>query len=855
MAAKKALNGFVEDDFVLTISDDDLDVPDFDEVDEEPAALEVQHGTKRKRGAEPANVKDDKTAKKQKGAKSAKKKKGGAMKEPTPVSEDEDDEDDTTAQGQNDGAIDPDFEFANGAFDGEVTAGFEGWEMAGAGKGSTGIQAPAIGIDEIIARRRQKEHEGKVDDGDDNGAVEGSDSEEDGADGVVSEEEEVEDDELLAEDGFGMGADMEDEEEDEDADAESGDEEDISEEANGVDGDSDDDSVAAPVAHPDDDLGYDNLSDGGDEPINAAEAAKQAAFYAPEEPAEALDASATVSFQSMSLSRPILKGLAAVGFTSPTPIQTKAIPVGLLGKDLVGGAVTGSGKTAAFVIPILERLLYRPKKIPTTRVAILMPTRELAAQCFSVATKLASFTDITFALIVGGLSLREQEQTLKKRPDVVIATPGRFIDHMRNSPSFVIENLEILVLDEADRMLEDGFADELNEILTSIPRSRQTMLFSATMTENVDNLVRVGLNRPVRLMVDAKKQTVQGLVQEFIKMKGAKEEIDEERRLAYLLHLCSTTYTAKTIVFFPKKTQAHSVKVLFSLKGIKAAELHGSMSQEQRLNAITLFRDGKCTHLLATDLASRGLDIPRVETVINFTVPTTTTTYLHRVGRTARAGRVGVACTLFSSAKGKASTKQKGGGGSANSERTLMRPILRIAKGQSADIRTRTLPPSVVNDLTDHIRSLAPEIEAILAEEKEERLLQQTERDVAKGENLVRYEEEIASRPKRTWFQGEKDKVVASERGKAERLGLQKPDAAAAAKGARKKLSGKDKKKREDREERVEGKVWKKGQAERAGKGVLEKFPQKKPKGAGKPKGGKPMKGGKGGGGKSKGRR
>jgi len=367
------------------------------------------------------------------------------------------------------------------------------------------------------------------------------------------------------------------------------------------------------------------------------------------------------------------------------------------------------------------------------------------------------------------------------------------------------------------------------------------------MTENVDNLVRVGLNRPVRLMVDAKKQTVVGLVQEFIKMKGAKEEIDEERRLAYLLHLCSTTYTSKTIVFFPKKTQAHSVKVLFSLKGIKAAELHGSMSQEQRLNAITLFRDGKCTHLLATDLASRGLDIPRVETVINFTVPTTTTIYLHRVGRTARAGRVGVACTLFSSAKGKASNKQKGKGGSASSERTLMRPILRIAKGQSADIRTRTLPPTVMNDLTEEIRALQPEIEAILDEEKEERLLQQSERDVAKGENLVRYEQEIASRPRRTWFQGENDKAVASEKGKAERLGLQKPDPAAA-KGPRKKLSEKKKKAMEDREERVEGKVWKKGQAERAGKGVLEKFPMKKPKGVGKPKGAKPM-GGKGGGG------
>jgi len=864
MIGKLLQDKFVDDDFVLTISDDDLDIPDLDELDDEPAITsEPTQGTKRKRGVEPAKPQEVAGAKKQKKAKAGKKKATKA-KEPSPTSDVEDEEEEDSAagvRGEDDGAIDPDFEFANGAFDGEVTAGFEGWEAGVAKGGSIGIQAPAVGIDEIIARRRQREEEEKGE-AKDEGASEVDSGDDFSDDALLNDDADEDNDELLAEDGFGMGAvaeDEDDEEEQEPEDSDDGDSEDGEPKANGSEADSDDESVAAPVAHPDDDLGYDNLSDGGDEPLNAAEVAKQAAFYAPEEPAEAQDA-ASASFQSMSLSRPILKGLAAVGFTSPTPIQTKAIPVGLLGKDLVGGAVTGSGKTAAFVIPILERLLYRPKKIPTTRVAILMPTRELAAQCFSVATKLASFTDITFALIVGGLSLREQEQTLKKRPDVVIATPGRFIDHMRNSPSFVVENLEILVLDEADRMLEDGFADELNEILTSIPKSRQTMLFSATMTENVDNLVRVGLNRPVRLMVDAKKQTVEGLVQEFIKMKGAKEEIDEERRLAYLLHLCSTTYTSKTIVFFPKKTQAHSVKVLFSLKGIKAAELHGSMSQEQRLNAITQFRDGKCTHLLATDLASRGLDIPRVETVINFTVPTTTTTYLHRVGRTARAGRAGVSCTLFSSAKGKASSTSKKGGGSASSERTLMRPILRIAKGQAAEIRTRTLPPAVVNDLTEHVRALAPEIDAILAEEKEERLLQQTERDVAKGENLVRYEQEIASRPRRTWFQDEKDKAVASERGKGERLGLRKEDPAAGAKGLqkKKKLSGKDKKRMEDREERVEGtaRVWKKGQAERAGKGVLEKFPQKKQRdGGAKPRGGGKPTGGRGGGGKGKGGR
>lgn len=249
----------------------------------------------------------------------------------------------------------------------------------------------------------------------------------------------------------------------------------------------------------------------------------------------------------------------------------------LLGKDIVGSAVTGSGKTGAFIVPILERLLFRPRKTPTSRVTILMPTRELAVQCYNVAIKLATFTDVTFCQLVGGFSLREQENILKKRPDVIIATPGRFIDHMRNSPSFTVDTLEILVLDEADRMLEDGFADELNEILTTIPKSRQTMLFSATMTNNVDKLIRVGMQRPVRLMVDAKKRTVTTLTQEFVRLRPGRED----KRLGCLLHLCKEIYTSRVIIFFRQKKEAHRVRIIFSLLGLKAAELHGSMSQEQ----------------------------------------------------------------------------------------------------------------------------------------------------------------------------------------------------------------------------------------------------------------------------------
>jgi len=564
--ALNAMAPFLDDDFVFTISDND-DIPDrdddadadTDDAASPPPAVLAGKGKKRKRDEGVADAK----AEKKKSKKARREQKNGKRaKEPLKG----DGEESAEEVGEDDGAMASDFEFQVGDIDTGVLEDFDGWGLGQKeqeeqrGKGGS----KAVDVDEIIERRR-KAREGK-----------GGEDEED-EEGDFTGFSDEEDDELLAEDGFGMGVvDSEDEEEDGVEDSKDKASESDGDSDGDGEKDSDDESVAAPVPHPLDEAS-DASSDDGEDP---EEAKRRAEFFAPE---ENLDSSkdpstkTTGSFQGMSLSRPILKGLASVGFTEPTPIQRKTIPVALLGKDVVGGAVTGSGKTAAFVIPILERLLYRPKKVPTTRVAILMPTRELAVQCFNVAKKLASFTDITFAQLVGGFSLREQEAVLKTRPDVVIATPGRFIDHMRNSASFAVDTLEILVLDEADRMLEDGFADELNEILNTIPKSRQTMLFSATMTDTVDKLIRVGLNRPVRLMVDAKKKTVQGLVQEFVRLRPGRED----KRLAYLMYLCEKVYTDRVIIFFRQKKEAHRVRVVFGICGLKAAELHGSMSQEQ----------------------------------------------------------------------------------------------------------------------------------------------------------------------------------------------------------------------------------------------------------------------------------
>ncbi|PQE16032.1 hypothetical protein CJF32_00004932 [Rutstroemia sp. NJR-2017a WRK4] len=803
MAPKTKKN---DDDFVLTISDNEDEIG-ADYVTEEVIA-DSNPSKKRKRND------NSSTATSKKSKKSNKKVEEEAIDEDGGIwgSKDEDD-----------GAMDSDFEFALEA-DGKTGTGleeFEGWGFDSAKKGlngGSGGDKKAVDIDEIIARRREKrkqgaEKQGDVEQEDKNGAS--SDDKDDEHD--QSEELALEDegDEFMAEDGFGMGAGSEPESGDEE-DSEAADDEEPADD----DDDSDNDSVASPAPHPDDvasEEGSDAEEDADEDP---EEAARREAFFAPEEkPAKGAKSTLSTTFQSMSLSRPILRGLGTVGFTQPTPIQSKTIPVALLGKDVVGGAVTGSGKTAAFIVPILERLLYRPKKVPTSRVAILMPTRELAIQCHAVATKLASHTDIKFCLAVGGLSLKVQEAELRLRPDVIIATPGRFIDHMRNSPSFTVDTLEILVLDEADRMLEAGFADELNEILTTIPKSRQTMLFSATMTSSVDNLIRVGLNRPVRLMVDSQKQTAGTLVQEFIRLRPGREG----KRMGYLLCLCKKIYTDRVIVFFRQKKEAHRARVIFGLYGLKATELHGSMSQEQRITSVEAFRDGKASFLLATDLASRGLDIKGVDTVINYEAPQSHEIYLHRVGRTARAGRSGRACTI-----------------AAEPDRKVVKAAVKAGRAQGAKIVSRVIEASEADEWAEKVDEMADEIEEILKEEKEDKVLAQAEMQVRKGENIMTHEDEIKGRPKRTWFESEKQKLEAKKLGMEELNGVR---------GAKKKLklSNKDKKKLDDKGERIEGRVWKKGRAERDGKGVLLKEKGKKKVKGGKPSGpkGKPMKGGK----------
>ncbi|ORY43527.1 DEAD-domain-containing protein [Neocallimastix californiae] len=562
-----------------------------------------------------------------------------------------------------------------------------------------------VSIDEIIERKRNQNKNNDSNDEEDDDSIgdENDDDEDDIIDGEDEDEEDDNDD------------DDDDDGDTDESESESDEEDEVSEQKK-------------------------DEEENEEEDEDIVQQKRKAAYFAP---APEVNEDLTETFTTMSLSRPILKGISNLGFVKPTPIQARAIPIAMQGLDICGSATTGSGKTAAFVIPILERLLYRPKAIPTTRVLILVPTRELGAQVHSVAQNLAKFTDIQFSLLVGGLSSNAQKAELRRRPDVIIATPGRLIDHIRNSVSFTLETIEILIMDEADRMLEEGFAAELNEIIKNCPKGRQTMLFSATMTDNIDQLVKLSLNRPVRLFVNSNNAIANNLIQEFIRIRQHREE----DRPAILAALCSRTYKSETIIFFRSKAAAHYMKIVFGLLGLNATELHGNLTQLQRLESLESFRDRKTDFLLATDLASRGLDIAGIKTVINYDMPQLYQQYVHRVGRTARADQGGRAVSLIGEAD---------------------RKVLKLAiKNSTSEVKHRIIPSAVIAKYKTKINGFKNQIKEILDEEKEEKAIRIAEMEANKATNILKYQEEINSRPAKTWFQTEKEKKLAKEIGKA----------------------------------------------------------------------------------------
>ncbi len=343
-------------------------------------------------------------------------------------------------------------------------------------------------------------------------------------------------------------------------------------------------------------------------------------------------------FSRFPLHADLLRGVKDLGFSRPTPIQEQAIPPAAEGKDVLACAMTGSGKTAAFLLPIAHRLMTKPLRGP--RALILTPTRELAAQIHAHLEELTVHTPVTGAPVFGGVGMGPQEHAFRSGVDVIIATPGRLLDHMRHA--YVrFGGLEVLVLDEADRMLDMGFLPDIRRILRQLPAKRQTLFFSATMPSEIVRLAHEMLHEPVTIQLERKSAPAVGITH-------AVYPVPRDRKPALLLELLRRDIVADAIVFTRTKHRANRLAQFLERDGVAAVPIHGNRSQNQRTAALAGFKAGKHRVLVATDIVARGIDIEELGHVVNFDVPADPDSYVHRVGRTARAEATGDAFTFVS---------------------------------------------------------------------------------------------------------------------------------------------------------------------------------------------------------------
>lgn len=344
----------------------------------------------------------------------------------------------------------------------------------------------------------------------------------------------------------------------------------------------------------------------------------------------------TPTFRSLGVCEQLAEACDALGWKTPTAIQVDAVPVALKGHDIIGLAQTGSGKTATFALPILQALLDNPQPL---FACVLSPTRELAIQIAEQFEALGSGIGLKCAVLVGGIDMMAQSVALAKRPHVVVGTPGRLVDHLTNTKGFSLRTIKYLVLDEADRLLNMDFEQEIDEILKVIPKERRTYLFSATMTTKVAKLQRACLKNPVKVEVSAKYSTVDSLKQEYLFIPAKFKD-------CYLVYILNELAGNTAMVFTRTCEATRKLALVLRNLGFVAIPISGQMSQPKRLGALAKFKAGDCNILICTDVASRGLDIPSVNLVINYDIPTNSKDYIHRVGRTARAGRSGRAISM-----------------------------------------------------------------------------------------------------------------------------------------------------------------------------------------------------------------
>jgi ATP-dependent RNA helicase RhlE len=344
-----------------------------------------------------------------------------------------------------------------------------------------------------------------------------------------------------------------------------------------------------------------------------------------------------MSFEKLGVFKPLLQAISELGYTKPTTIQTRAIPLVLQKKDIFATAQTGTGKTAAFGLPLLQRL-RKPDASKGVRAVILSPTRELSIQIHEDIQNYAKYMEITVDILVGGKDLQKQKQRLKSGIDIVIATPGRLLEHIENG--LTLKDVEIFVLDEADRMLDMGFTKDIRKIHPLLPKRHQTLLFSATFSDKVRKLSKLILTKPAFIETAKKNTTVETINQ-------VAYHVDTDKKAELLAYLIGSRNFTQVLVFTRTKASADILAEELKKDGLKVGVIHGDKTKANRLKTLTQFKEGKIRVLVATDIASRGLDIEELPYVINYELPSVPEDYVHRVGRTGRAGREGEAISLI----------------------------------------------------------------------------------------------------------------------------------------------------------------------------------------------------------------
>ena len=464
-----------------------------------------------------------------------------------------------------------------------------------------------------------------------------------------------------------------------------------------------------------------------------------------------------MSFSNFNLSKLIIKALSELEYYTPTKVQEKVIPIALNGHDIFVNSETGSGKTACFLLPIVQRIILSRKSnenkknkinnnnnLIQNQALIIVPTRELALQCNEMLTKFLKYIDLNFVFLCGGLSVENQIKQMKNKiPDIIITTPGRLLDLIYNNKNLSLEHVNILVLDEADKLLELGFKDAIFEILELIKKNknRQTLLFSATLNPKLLDLGEHALNNPIKIKI-AQSAILTNLSQSIVRIKFENlEQNNYEKRMAYLINILKQKKLNRTIIFFNTKQDCHKCVLYFNQFNINSCvELHGDKSQTERIKSLDDFQKGNVDFLLATDIAGRGIDIEKVKCVINFQMPLIGERYIHRVGRTARKGYVGEAITICD-----------------DKERLL---IKKIFKKEKVDIKLKPIKISNedIKELYKKIIRIKNDIENKLIEEKTEKQFDLAEKDIEKTMNIKIHQKEIQNRPKKIWYQSTKEK-------------------------------------------------------------------------------------------------